>query len=64
MNAKERAENTRELNEIATPKSERRWNANGMIGMSLALGEGFCPLPKCVRKANHDGQCWPTPKES
>lgn len=64
MNAKERQEEMRWMAQPRTPKSERRWNANGMLGMSLALGEGFCPSPKCVRKANHAGDCWPTFKEN
>jgi hypothetical protein len=62
MNAqeKERQEEIRFLAQPTTPKSERRWNANGMIGMSLQTVGGLCPLPRCVRKSDHAGDCWPT----
>lgn len=40
-----------------TPKSELR----GSLSMSLQTAGGLCDRPKCVKKLDHQGSCWPSP---
>lgn len=63
MNAQERErhEEARFLAQSGTPRSERSYSSLGVLGLSLQAIPGRCPLPKCVRKAGHEGECWPTP---
>jgi hypothetical protein len=60
MNAKERHEEATWLGQKATPRDEQRRSAWGSLEMSLQTIDGLCPEPKCVRKAQHAGGCWPT----
>lgn len=47
------------MNKIKTPKSERPRASYGSLEISLQTTPGLCPERKCVRKENHEGDCWP-----
>lgn len=42
-----------------TPRSELQYNARGALISSLQEVRGLCAESKCVRKAEHEGECWP-----
>ena len=42
-----------------TPRSEMADIARGMLRMSMQNLQGLCAERKCVRKADHEGECWP-----
>lgn len=42
-----------------TPKSERSRASYGSLMTSVQTVPGLCLSRKCVRKAGHEGECWP-----
>jgi hypothetical protein len=59
---KEHHEEAKWLSQRTTPLDEMSYAARGMLGMSAATVRGLCPLPRCLKKAEHNGNCWPTMK--
>ena len=60
---KAKYEEARWLSQRTTPRDEQLRRAYGSLEMSLQTVGGLCPLPRCLKKANHVGVCWPSPKE-
>ena len=42
-----------------TPRSEQRRSAYGSLLMSVQTVQNRCDEPKCIRKLDHPGPCWP-----
>jgi len=50
----------REMAKPLTPASERpRWT-RGSVLFSPPDSTGLCVQPKCIRRENHAGGCWPS----
>ncbi len=47
------------MNKSWVPRSERQRSTYGSMEISLQTMPGLCEKPKCVRKADHPGLCWP-----
>ena len=54
---KDTYDRAREMAKPLTPKSHLSSTAAGTL--HLAVPDRGCPGPKCVRKVNHAGSCWP-----
>ncbi len=48
------------MHKSMVPMSERQRSTYGSMEISLQTMKGLCAKPKCVRKYQHAGTCWPT----
>ncbi len=48
------------MHKSQVPMSERQRSTYGSMEISLQTTPGLCAKPKCVRRADHPGPCWPT----